>query len=184
MRTLMYLMDSLDTARAMAASLNELAVRADGYHVLSKDEDGLRRHRLHSASPLEQSDLIHSGERGALFGAMAGVLFALGLVIWQPLGIPMGWTGFFVAAIFIGCFGAWVGGLVGISHENYKLAPFHKAIADGKYLMVINLREGHRAEELKRLLHERHPEVRFAAEDSSGIDPFASKAEFRVRKAY
>lgn len=181
MYTLMYLMDRLETAESMVSSLGELNIDYDGYHVMSKDVDGIRRHHLHNASPLEESDVIHSGERGAIIGAIAGVLFALGLVLTQPFGVQVGWGAFLVASIIVGCFGAWAGGMVGISHENYKLAPFHAAIQEGKYLLMIGVREESKASAVKKAMYERHPEARFAAEDQAGIDPFASKPEFRVR---
>jgi len=181
MRTLYYLMDKLDTADAMAETLKSLNIDADGYYIVGRDRDGLRRHHLHDASVMDETDLVHSGERGALIGGLIGLLFALWIAVMKPLGLSMTlWSFLFVSAL-IGCFGAWVGGMVGISHENYKLTPFHDAIAQGKFLMVITVREVAKAREVKQVMHRRHPEALFEAEDAIGVDVLAGKAEFRPR---
>lgn len=181
MRTLYYLMDKVDTADAMASTLRSMNIDDDGYYVVSRDHDGVRRHHLHDASPLESTDIIHSGERGALIGGLCGLLFALWVAVMKPMGMEMTLLTFLFVSALIGCFGAWVGGMVGISHENYKLTPFHDAIAAGKYLMVISVREPAKAREVKQAMHKRHPEAMFEAEDSIGVDVLASKTEFRPR---
>lgn len=181
MRTLYYLMDKLDTADGMAETLKSLNIDADGYYIVGKDRDGLRRHHLHDASPLDETDIVHSGERGALIGGICGLMFALWIAVMKPMGLEMTLLSFLFVSAIIGCFGAWVGGMVGISHENYKLTPFHDAIAQGKYLMVINVREAAKAREVKETMHRRHPEAWFEAEDSIGVDVLALKAEFRPR---
>lgn len=181
MRTLYYLMDKLDTAREVAATLRQLNIDDNGYYIVSKDHDGLRRYNLHDASILDETDLIHSGERGALIGGLCGLLFALWIALMQPLGLSMSLAAFLFVSVLVGCFGAWVGGMVGLSHENYKLTPFHEAIARGKYLLVVNVRETARARTVKEVMHRRHAEALFEAEDTRGIDVFAGKAEFRPR---
>lgn len=181
MRTLYYLMDKLDTAEAMAGTLSHLNVDTDGYYIVGKDHDGLRRHNLHDASIMDETDLVHSGERGALIGGLCGLLFALWVAVMQPLGLSMTLGAFLFVSAIIGCFGAWVGGMVGISHENYKLTPFHDAIALGKYLMVITVREAAKAREIKQVMHHHHADAVFEAEDAIGMDVLASTAEFRPR---
>lgn len=181
MRTLYYLMDRLDTAAAMAGTLKEFNIDEDGYYIVSKDHDGLRRRRLHDASVFEETDLIHSGMRGALIGGLCGLLFALWIALIQPLGLKMGLLTFVLVSLFIGHFGAWVGGMVGLSHENYKLAPFHEAITRGKYLMVVNVRDNARARRLKEALFRRHPDARFEAEDDGSMGILTSRAQFRPR---
>lgn len=181
MRTLYYLINTLDAAAAMAETLKSLNIDADGYYIVSRDRDGLRRHNLHDASVMDETDLVHSGERGALVGGLCGLLFALWMAVMKPLGLAMTfWTFLFVAAL-VACFGAWVGGMAGISRESYKLMPFHDAIAQGKYLMVITVREVAKAREVKQVMHRRHPEARFEADDASGIDVLAVKPAFRPR---
>lgn len=181
MRTLYYLMGKLDTATAVAQTLREFNIDDNGYYIVSKDHDGLKRRKLHDASVLDETDLIHSGLRGALIGGLAGLLFALWFVLVEPFGLTLNLWGFLLLALFVGHFGAWVGGMVGLSHESYKLTPFHDAIARGKYLMVINLREPSKARKLKEVIHSRHPDAVFEAEDDSRMSVLAGKPEFRPR---
>jgi hypothetical protein len=181
MRTLYYLMDKVETAEAMASTLTRMNIDRNGYYIVSRDHDGVRRHNLHDASVMDETDLVHSGERGALIGGLAGLLFAVLIVIAQPLGLSMSLGAFLFVSAIIGCFGAWVGGMVGLSHDHYKLEPFHQAIAEGKYLMVITLREVETARRIKEVLHHQHPGARFEAEDDARMDVIATKPEFRPR---
>ena len=181
MRTLYYLTDKVETAEAMASTLADMNIDHNGYYVVSHDHDGVRRHKLHDASVMEATDLVHSGERGALIGGLVGLLFAVLIAIAQPLGLSMSLGAFFFVSAIIGCFGAWVGGMVGLSHEHYKLEPFHQAIAEGKYLMVINLREAATAARIKDVMHRQVPGARLAAEDDAGMDAMAAKQGFRPR---
>lgn len=181
MRTLYYLTDKIETAEAMTSTLASMNIDRDGYYIVSRDHDSVRRHHLHDASVMDETDLVHSGERGALIGGLAGLLFAVWIAIAQPLGLSMTLGAFLFVSALIGCFGAWVGGMVGISHENYKLMPFHQAIAEGQYLMVINVREVAKARRIKEVMHQQHPEARFEAEDDGGQNVMATEAEFRPR---
>lgn len=180
MHTLMYLMRRLDTAEAMVATLQEMNIGHEAYRVISKDEDGIRRHHLHDGTLVDRTDVVHSGERGALMGGGIGLVFAVLLVLSQPLGMPVGWTGFMVATLIVGFFGAWVGGMVGLSHENYKLKPFHDALEQGQYLMTIGVRDIIKAEAVRQAMMMRHPEAIFMADDETMTNPFASKPEFRL----
>lgn len=180
MHTLMYLMRRLDTAEAVVASLQDLNIGHDAYRVISKDEDGIRRHHLHDGTLIDRTDVVHSGERGALIGGAVGMIFAFLLVLAEPLGVPMGWGGFMVVMAMIGFFGAWVGGMVGLSHENYKLKPFHDALEEGQYLMTIGVRDIVKAESLRQTMMLKHPDALFMADDETVTNPFVSKPEFRL----
>jgi hypothetical protein len=177
----MYLTDRLETAEAMVGGLKDLNIGDEAYRIVSKDTDGVRRHHLHDAGVLEQTDLLHSGERGALIGGALGLAFALSMVFVQPFGVPLSFGAFLATLALFGFFGAWTGGMVGVSHDNYKLAPFHAAIEEGKYLMTIGVRDGIKATAVKQFMHSRYPAARFVADDDTFTDPFTAKAEFRVR---
>lgn len=180
MHTLMYLMPRLEIAEAMVATLRQMGIGDDAYRVVSQDEDGIRRHHLHDATLIDKTDVVHSGERGALAGAGLGLVLAAILLATQPLGFPLGWAGMMLTVLLIALFGTWVGGMVGLSHENYKLAPFHDALARGQYLLMIGMRDDARAAELEMAMLRAHPEAIFVADDETLVNPFASKAEFRV----
>ncbi|MEE4361087.1 MAG: hypothetical protein V2I63_06120, partial [Pseudomonadales bacterium] len=92
---------------------------------MSRDEAGLHRHRIHSATTYQQLDVIHRGERWAFGGASIGLVVVLLLRVlasWCFMPDP------FVSGcilVLAGLFGAWQGGMVGLTRENDKLAPCH-----------------------------------------------------------
>jgi len=138
-RRLYYLADHLDTADRVAAILARQGLSEWRLHVLSRDEAGVYKHHLHDASPLLTRDIWRQGGRGALLGFVMGII-ATALII--------GVFGFFrnhiaVASIVIiglvTMHGAWIGGLTGINHENYKIRRFHDDIERGRVLLMLDL---------------------------------------------
>lgn len=180
MHTLMYLMPRLDAAEAMVASLKKLGVGHDAYRIVSQDEDGIRRHHLHDATLLDKTDVIHWGERGALIGGLLGAVIAAAL-LFQPEAVPLSAAGIVMVALLMAFFGAWVGGMAGLSEENYKLKPFHEALASGQYLLKVGVANDAKASEIEVAMLRQHPDALFVADDETITNPFASKPEFRVR---
>ena len=114
MRRLYYIADDLPTTRAISETLHEEGISDWNFHVVAKDEDGLYRHHVHSATPIQQLDIVHTGERFAMIGAAVGLV--AGLIAYfsaslSPLAV-------FAITLVAGLFGAWLGGMVGSSREN------------------------------------------------------------------
>lgn len=184
MHKLIYLMPRLDTVEAMAQTLSDMKLGDRAYRVISRDGDNIRRHHLRDGSVLDQTDMLHMMERGALGGILCGVLLALGLMVIQPLGIEMTRGGFMVAVLIGMLFGSWVGAVAGLGNENYKLTPFHDALAHGQFLVVIRLHDPQQISEVRQIMTAHHPEAIFMADDDTLTNPFASKAEFPIRHAH
>lgn len=180
---LMYLLDRLETAEAMTETLGTMRINAEDCHVLSKDEESVRKHHLHSASDMERSDMRRSSERGALLGIGCALVFAIGMMIANPLGFRAEWGAFLFSTLLATGFGAWVGGMVGVRHSNFRFAPFYAAIEEGKYLFIIELKDSSRLREVKQTMFERHPKARLVGEEEERLDPFMShrKSEVHVR---
>lgn len=147
MRRLYYVADYIDETQAVCQALSNEGIDHWQVHVLSKDEAGLYTHKVHSASPLQQLDIVHTALRFAVIGAICGLL--LGLMLYVA-GV-MSWINFSVAPWTIGLlallgtlFGAWEGGMVGLSRENYKIERYHDEIEQGKYLLMIDVRDAQR----------------------------------------
>lgn len=142
MRRLYYVADSIDDAEAVTLALQAEGVKRMHIHVLAKDEAGLYTHKIHSANPIHQLDFVHTGARFAMVGLIAGVALAGVLYLLSMAGIVSLEIGFWVFAGlgFLGmCFGAWEGGLVGLTRENYKIERFHDEIEAGKYLIMVDV---------------------------------------------
>jgi hypothetical protein len=169
MRRLYYIADDLPTTRAISESLHDEGITDWNFHVVAKDEDGLYRHHIHSATPIQQLDIVHTGERFAIIGTVVG-LCAGGIAYFSAsLALP------FVALITLvaALFGAWLGGMVGLSRENYKLEPFHEEIEAGRYLIMVDVKKESRAR-VREIMNMGFPRVRFCGKDSTFINPFHS----------
>jgi hypothetical protein len=172
MKCLYYLAPNLVSTHQISDDLHATGVEDWFLHIISKDEAGLKRDKLHSSNWLETTDLIRDGFIGANFGFIVGAILAFLLIYFQPFGpnVPN------VAAIFLvivaTLFGAWLGGLTGIDSENRKLRRFHDDIEAGKYLILIYSRKG-QGEKVRAMMRERHPEARHVATDRHFINPFA-----------
>lgn len=167
MRRLYYIADDLPTTRAISETLHEEGVTDWNFHVVAKDEDGLYRHHIHSATPIQQLDIVHTGERFAMVGAAVGLL--AGLIAYYSAALPL--LSVFAITLVAALFGAWLGGMVGLSRENYKLEPFHEEIEAGRYLIMVDVHKESKAR-VREIMNMGFPRVRFCGKDSTFINPF------------
>ncbi len=142
MRRLYYIADSVDDAEAVTLALKAEGIRNWHLHVLAKDEAGLYTHKIHSANPIQQLDVLHTGLRYAFVGLLCGLLMAGVLLALQLTGVvelPVSALPFVILGMLGLCFGAWEGGLVGLPRENYKIERYHDEIEAGKYLIMVDV---------------------------------------------
>ena len=171
MKCVYYLSPTLKSTHQISDDLHEIGVDDWFVHVVSKDESGLSKEKLHSSNYIETLDVIRNGLIGAGLGFTAGVLAALLTAAVQPFGPDMHWFGYVGIVFVISCFGAWVGGLVGIASENKKLAVFHDDIEAGKYLILIYAKQDQEAK-IHEMMKAKHTEATLAAIDASFLNPF------------
>ena len=139
MKRLYFLAADLVSTEAIAKDIHKAGITDYNFHVLGKDEQGLKQHRIHQASPLIRLDILHSGEIGALAGLVVG-FFTAGIFMKSMEGLAdFGLWQFFAVMLFVTMFGTWVGGIAGVSHENYKLSGFHNDIELGKFLVMVDV---------------------------------------------
>ncbi len=170
MKRLYYLADNLDTVDEIAAALHRAGINDWNFHVLSKDDAGLYKHHLHSATPLHRRDIVRTGERGALLGFGVGLLAAIFAVLLLELSPVHSMIVFVIAVALPTLFGAWVGGMVGLSLENHKIARFHRDIEAGRALLMIDVDRAHYS---RIQLMMQGFGVQPGGEDSTLIAPFA-----------
>ncbi|MBU6951093.1 hypothetical protein [Hahella sp. HN01] len=174
MKRLYYLTPTLQSAERVSESLHEHGVTDWHFHILSKDEAGLTRRRLHSANVLHKLDLIHSMERGLLCGGLLGGSFVITAMIFSELGDlapPAVWIALLVFCVLAG---TWIGGMAGVNMENYKIRRFHDAIDKGMHLLMIDVPKEDETV-VKTLLAQQHPDAVEQGEDSTIINPFTSE---------
>lgn len=180
MKCMYYLAPNLVSTHEISDDLHDVGINDWLLHVISRDEEGLKKEKLHSSNWLETTDLLRDGFIGANLGFIGGVLLAGALMFFEPFGpnIP-GVALFFLVAVAT-LFGAWAGGLVGFDSENRKIRRFHDDIEEGEFLILIYAPKG-KGEAIKAMMAERHPEARHVGTDRHFINPF-SRVERRRRQ--
>ena len=171
MKRLYYLADTIDAAERVSDRLHEEGITDWNFHVLGQDKAQIVRHHLHSTTPLQELDIIRSGERGVLIGLTIGLLLTGYIALTSSVGAQLNWMGQVASIILFGLFGAWVGGLVGVSTENYKIQRFHQDIENGRYLLLIDVNRSQKSDVEGVLADFSH--ITKAGEDTTFINPFA-----------
>lgn len=170
MKRLFYLVDNIDSVESISKDLHDEGVTDWCFHVLGKNETGLYTRQLHAANIFEKKDVIRFVERGALIGALVGlIIVSAGLVTGYPPMSGGAWLALFLFSVVVG---AWIAGFGGITAENYKIRPFHDDIEQGKYLVLVDVPKKH-DEAMRRLMAKNHPEATLQAEDSNHNNPFS-----------
>lgn len=172
MKCLYYLTPVLESTRKINEDLHQSCVNHWFVHVLSKDENGLQRYKIHSSNYLEQLDTLRYGIIGVIAGLVVGVLAALFVDLINLFSTDMTKAGYIGIIVFFTLFGAWEGGLMGIASENRKVALFHNELEAGAYLILIYAKEA--CEDMvKELMQSQHPEAKLVAIDASFYNPLA-----------
>ncbi len=171
MKRLYYLTSTLTSVEAISNDLHSRGISDWRFHIVSKNETGLYTHQLHSANSLYRTDLVRFVERGVILGGLIGCSLIAPLAITNPFNLAMGaWLAISLFCILVG---AWVGGIGGISSENYKIRRFNQSIEKGQYLIMIDLRKKD-VEEMTTLMTQNHPEAILQGLDSTITNPLAS----------
>lgn len=171
MKRIYYLTGNLDSTEQISTDLHQTGITDWHFHVLSKDEAGLYKRHIHSANYLQQLDIVRSGIMGALIAFGIAIIVVAVLMITEPFGPNVNNLFYLIFIVVTTMFGAWDGGLIGVSKENKKLAEFHDDLEAGKYLVLVDVR---REEEGKvtELMKAKHPEAQLVGTDTMSINPF------------
>jgi hypothetical protein len=176
-----YLAPNLVSTHQISDDLRAVGIHDWLLHVISKDEAGLKKEKLHSSNWLETTDLLRDGFIGANFGFIAGAVAVGAVMLFEPFGPNTPGVVYFFIMLVATLFGAWVGGLIGIDSENRKLRRFHDDIEEGQYLILIYAPKG-KGETIKAMMSVRHPEARHVATDRHFINPFSRVERSRRRR--
>jgi len=171
MKRLYYLTDSIDAAGRLSDRLHREGITDWNFHVLGKDKAKIVRHHLHSTTPIQELDIIRSGERGVLIGFAVGILLTCYVALFTSFGGNLNWIWQAAGVLLFSCFGAWLGGMVGVSSENYKIRRFHKDIENGSYLLLVDVAQGQTAQVENAVAS--FSSIHRAGEDTTIIHPFA-----------
>lgn len=170
MKRLYYLSNNIDVVERLSDQLHQKGISDWNFHVMGKDKANMIRHHVHTTTPLHELDIVRSGERGVLGGFLVGLLVTCYIALFTSFGASMGIIAQAASVILFALFGAWLGGLIGVSTENYKIRRFHKAIDAGNYLIMVDVNHDQRraVEDVIDKFHD----IQRAGEDSTFISPF------------
>ncbi len=171
MKCLYYLAPTLESTRTVSNDLHAVGVNDWFIHVISNDEAGLKKERIHSSNYIETFDFVRTGLLGAFIGFIVGMFGAFLIMATQIFGTDIPIFAYLAVMLIATMFGAWAGGLYGVGVENKKLSQFHEDIQSGKYLILIYSKKG-LGEMIKAMMREKHPESEFVATDKHFISPF------------
>jgi hypothetical protein len=172
MKCLYYLSSTIGSTHTIASDIQATGVNHWFLHILSKDTAGVKKNQLHSGNFIEQLDVMRDGILGAMIGLITGLVVVAFISYKQyfPPEIP-DVTYFFVIMI-ITMFGAWEGGLLGITNESKKLAAFQNDLNAGKYLILVYAR-GNQEDVIISMMKKKHPNIRLVGNDSSFFNPLS-----------
>jgi hypothetical protein len=172
MKCIYYLSPNLVSTRSISDDLHDVGVDDWFLHVVSKDEAGLRKEKIHSSNYLETLDLVRCGFIGANIGFIVGMISAGLIMFFEPFGPDMPGFIYFLVGGFFTLFGAWEGGLFGVAKENSKLERFHEDIESGKNLVLIYARRN-TGDTIHAMMSAKHPEAKHVATDRHFVSPFS-----------
>lgn len=156
-----WLLPDLGSARRTMDEL--LLARITEHHIHFVAHEGASMEGLHAANVLQTSDLVEAAQSGALIGsglgAAGGVAAAFSFDPGSPAALVIG-----IAAVGA-MLGTWSASMIGSSTPSRRLRRFEQAIADGQYLLIVDVPRT-RVTEIERLLERTHPEAHF-----EGMEP-------------
>jgi hypothetical protein len=172
MKCLYYLTSTLESTSHVTDDLHEAGIGDWFIHVLSKDEAGLSKKKIHSSNYIEKLDLLRFGIIGAITGFIVGLFAAYWVETQKPFGPDIPGIVYFAIVGVATSFGAWEGGLIGIGSENKKIGLFHEDIEAGQYLILIYAYQDKEVT-VKTVMESKHPEAKLVAEDGYFYNPLS-----------
>lgn len=170
MKRLYYLADTLDSTEKISRDIHAAGITDWRFHVISRDEAGLYRRHVQSATLLQRLDFMRDYRRGLLIGLLLAVVITTLMRSIELFGPGAGIYVYGMMFIIIALFGGWLGGLIGVAAENRNLRDFHKEIDAGKYLIMIDVRRAEEAR-IKGVMTQAHPDTRLLRETTTTLLP-------------
>lgn len=190
-RRLYWLLPDLASARHAMNDLLLARVGNEQIHFVARE--GADLSGLHEANLLQTTDLLRAAQLGLVVGGLGGAAVGAIAAMLFPIvdGTPSGWqalsavfatpgwqAGDLVAALnspqwamaavlalLGGAFGAWSSSMIGIAAPSHRLRRFEGALAQGQYLLMVDVPLS-RVHELEALLAQEDPRARY-----EGLEP-------------
>jgi hypothetical protein len=166
MRRFYYTTRSLSSVLGISRDLQEAGIGEGRIHVMGHNSAVLEQASVHTTTMFEETDILHFGFLGAIYGLLAGLFVGLMLVAMDPWSVGLGSSAIIAATAFGACFGAWLGGIQGISTGNHHIRPYlHAVQEEGAYLVMIDADDDRQMSAIKKVMQSRHQEARQAGQE-------------------
>lgn len=140
MKRLCLLIPDIITTKRIADHVKANGVSEHHVHVLGKSTLAIEHLHLHRANVFQTTKLPHALLMGSLSGFLLGLVLGVSLVWLSPWGLILSASGVVVFTLIGIILGLWISGLVGISVQNSIVEQARPKIQQGKYLMMIDLK--------------------------------------------
>lgn len=165
MKRFYYLTDSVSSVLGITRDLAQVGIGGNRLHVMGRNNAVLDEAHVHTTTPWEETDIMPFGFMGALIGVGVGLLVGYGLAALDPWGVDMGGEVVIAATAFFTCFGAWLGGMLGISVRNHHLEPYLDKVRDGHYLVMVDADDEQQEGKVRDVMGHRHREANEAGRE-------------------
>jgi hypothetical protein len=166
MQRFYYLTRSLSSVLGISRDLQEAGIGENRIHVLGRNPGVLEQARIHTTTLWEETDILHRGFLGAMYGMLLGLFAGFLLVGADPWNMGLGSGALIAVTAFGAAFGAWLGGIWGISTRNHHIEPFIQGVEkDGNYLVMIDADDARQVRCVEQVMQTRHQEAREAGHE-------------------
>lgn len=138
MKRFYYVTDDLDDLAQVEQELEGAGIAKQQVHVISRDEAGMDRRKLHKVQDFMRRDVVRSG----LMGAAAGVACASLILIAAyatDVTETIGWAPFILFALVALGFCTWEGGLFGLHRPHHELKRVESKIRKGQHVLFVDM---------------------------------------------
>ena len=171
MKRLYYFTKSLTSVQGITRDLQQVGIGENRMHVMGTDTMAIAQAHVHGTTTWEETDIMHSGFMGALIGMGVGLMAGFLITVADPWGMQLESGAIIGATLFGTCFGAWLGGLRGVSSQNHHLTPYLDRVEQGDYLMMVDADDDQQAGRVEKVMKNHRHEAEEAGREEH-FSPF------------
>ena len=135
-----FISENLDDLERVEEELESQGVETAQIHILSLDDTAVENHvHLHDVTSFMKSDVIRSGEVGAVVGVIGAALVLAVAYFANWTDSVVGWIPFIFLAIIVLGFCTWEGGFIGIQRRNKHFERFERVLEAGKHVFFVDV---------------------------------------------
>jgi hypothetical protein len=163
-----YLAPTLEAAKQLQTSLQKSAMSVEQIHVLCNDDSQLAAMGLNALPLTQRKDIFSDIEYGGLLGILIGVLVAISMIPLPAGTIDLTPVVFSGIVFTIGFVGAVLGGLIGLTRENYHISEFREQLSGEQCVVMIDTQDSE-ALQLSELLLNSGVKLQYLKEDDDEL---------------